>query len=100
MIAHHFIKTHKADNSVRVIFLEKFLFTQVLKIKSRVQDTSETLNFFEFLNDSNILNENFMLVSFDIVNTFPSIEETYILRKYWSSSCKKRSRSQRKTIST
>ena len=64
-------KTHKADNPVRVItsgcgtaveslsiFVEKCLFPEVLKIGSRVQDTSQILNFIGFLNDSNILTEN------------------------------------------
>ena len=81
------VKTHKADNPVRVItsgcgtavenlsiFVEKCLFPEVLKIESRVQDTSEMLNFIDFLNDSNILTENCMLVSFDIVNMFPNID--------------------------
>ena len=80
------VKTHKADNPVRVItsgcgiavenlsiFIEKFLFPEVLEIESRVQDMSEMLNFIDFLNDSNILTENCMLVNFDIVNMFPSI---------------------------
>ena len=44
-----------------------------MKIKSRVQDTSEMLNFTDFLNDSNILMENCMLASRDIVNMFLSI---------------------------
>ena len=53
--------------------MEKCLFPEVLKIESRVRDTSEMLNFIDFLNDSNILTENCMLVTFDIVNMFPSI---------------------------
>ena len=56
------------------IFVEKCLFPEVLKIESRVRDTSEMLNFIDFLNDSNILTENCMLVTFDIVNMFPSID--------------------------
>ena len=80
------VKTHKADNPVRVItsgcgiavenlskFVEKCLFPEVLKIETRVQDTSEMLSFIDFLNDSNILTENCMLVNFAIVNMFPSI---------------------------
>ena len=50
--------------------LKKCLFPEVLEIESRVQDTY----FIHFLNDSNILTENCMLVSFHIVNIFPSIE--------------------------
>ena len=55
-------------------FVEKCLFPEILKIKSRVQVTSKMLNFIDFLNDSNILTEDCMLVSFDIVNIFPSID--------------------------
>ena len=55
-------------------FFEKCLFSEVLKIESRVQDTSEMLTFIDFLNDSNILTENCTLVSFDIVYMFPSID--------------------------
>ena len=32
------------------------------------------LNFIDFINDSNILTENCMLVSFGIVNMFPTID--------------------------
>ena len=80
------VKTHKENNPVRVItsgcgiavenlsiFIKKFLFPEVLEIESRVQVTSEMLNFIDFLNDSNILTENCMLVNFAIVNMFPSI---------------------------
>ena len=55
------IKTHKADSPIRVItsrcgtavenlsiFVEKCLFPEVLKIESRVQDTSLILNFLTF----------------------------------------------------
>ena len=55
------IKTDKADNPIRVItsrcetavenlsiFVEKCLFPEVLKIESRVQDTSLMLNFLTF----------------------------------------------------
>ena len=81
------VKTYEANNLVRVItsrcgtavenlsiFVEKCLFPEVLKIESGVQDTSEMLNFIDFLNDTNILTENCRLVSFDIVNMFPSID--------------------------
>ena len=80
------VKTHKADNPIRVItsgcgtavenvsiFVEKCLFSEVLKTESRVQDTSEMLNFIDILHESNFLMENCMLVSFDIVNMFPSM---------------------------
>ena len=84
---HGLVKTHKADNPVRVItsgcgtavenlsiLVEKYLFPELLKIESKVQDTSEMPNFLDFVNDSNILTEIFMLVSFDIVNMFHNID--------------------------
>ena len=56
------VKTHKADNPIRVtaygcravvenlsIFVKKGLFPEVLKFERRVQDTSEMLNFIDFL---------------------------------------------------
>ena len=43
-----------------------------MKIESRVQDTSEIHNFIDYFNNSNILIENWMLVSSGIVNMFPS----------------------------
>ena len=45
-----------------------------MKIESRIQDTSEMLNFIDYLNKSNILREDCILVSFDIVNMFSSID--------------------------
>ena len=61
------VKTHKADNLVRVIvsgcrttvenlsfFIEKCLFPEVLKTESRAQNTSKMLSFIDFLNDENI----------------------------------------------
>ena len=62
-----------AAEDLSIIF-EKCMFLEVLKIESRVQDTSEMLNFMDFLNESNILMENCMLVSLDIANMFPSID--------------------------
>ena len=57
------------------IFEGKCLFPEVMKIESRVQDTSEILNFIDFLNDSNILTENcFDKINFDIINMFPSTD--------------------------
>ena len=101
-------KTHKVNNPVRVItsgcrlavenlsiFVERCLYSEVLKIKSRIQDTSEMLNFIDYLNESNILTEGCILVIFDIVNMFPSIDNQSDLQ-----AVKKRSRSQRRTIST
>ena len=64
-------------------------------MRSRVQDTSEMLNFIDFLNDSNILTENCTLVSFDTENIFPSIDNDSGLQ-----AVKKAPESQRRTIST
>ena len=50
------------------------LYSEVLKIESRIKDTSERPKFIYYLNISNILTEDCILVSYDIVNMFPSID--------------------------
>ena len=80
------IKTHKENNPVRVItsgcgtaieylsiFVEKYLYKEVNKIDSRIKDTPDMLNIIGMINDSNILTEDSVLVSFDFANMFPSI---------------------------
>ena len=84
------IKTHKEDNPVKVItswcstaiaylsiFVEKYLYRQVNKIHSRIKDTPDMLNITDMINDGNILTEDSVLVNFDIVNMFPSIDNVY-----------------------
>ena len=79
------VKTHKEGNPVRVItsgcgtaienlsiFVEKCLYSEVLNIECRVQDTSEMLTIIDNLNSS--LTSDCKLVSFDIINMFPSID--------------------------
>ena len=56
------------------IFVEKRLYSEVLKIESRVKDTSEMLTIIDNLNKSNTLTSDCRLVSFDIINMFPSID--------------------------
>ena len=81
------VKTHKVNNPVRVItsgcgtavknlsvFVEKCLYPEVLEIQSRIQDTFEMLHFIDYLNKSNILTEDCISVSFDVANTFSSID--------------------------
>ena len=83
------IKAHKLGNPVRVItsgcgtaienlsiFVEKCLYSEILKIESRVKDTSEMLAIIDSLNKSNILTSDCRLVSFGIINMFPSIDNT------------------------
>ena len=78
------VKTHKEGNPVRVItsgcgttienlsiFVEKCLYSEVLNIECRVQDTSEMLTIIDNLNSSNSLTSECKLVSFDIINMFP-----------------------------
>ena len=87
------VKIHKADNPVKVITsgcrravenlsisVEKCLFSEILKIEIRAQDTSEMLNFIDFLRDINILMENCMLVNFDTVNMFSSIDNDLVFK--------------------
>ena len=54
-------------------FVEKGLYKGVKRIPSRIKDTSHMLNIIDNLNDSD-LPENSILVSFDVVNMFPSID--------------------------
>ena len=74
------VKTHKEGNPVRVsienlsIFVGKCLYFEVLNIECRVQDTSEMLTIIDNLNSSNSLTLDWKLVSFDIINMFPGID--------------------------
>ena len=87
------IKTHKENNPVRVItsgcgtaieylsiFVEKYLYKEVNKIDSRIKDTPDMLNIIGMINDSNILTEDSVLVSFDFANMFPSIYVFFCLK--------------------
>ena len=82
------IKAHKESNPVRIIscgirtavenvsiFIEKCLFPKVLKIDTRIHDTQHMLNIVDDFNRKRNLHENCLLVSFDIVNMFPSIDK-------------------------
>ena len=77
------IKTHKVGNPIRVItsdcgtaienlslFVEKCLYSEVLKLESRVKYTSEMLTIIDNLNKSNTLTSDCRLVSFDITVCF------------------------------
>ena len=76
------VKTHKANNPVRIItsgcntafqnlsiFVEKVLYKEVERLPSRIKDTSHMLDIIDNLNDSD-LPENSVLVSFDVVNIY------------------------------
>ena len=54
--------------------MERYLYAEVLKIESRIQHTSEMLNFIDYLYKSNNLTEDSSLVSFGKVNMFHSID--------------------------
>ena len=56
------------------IFVEKYLYKEVNKIDSRIKDTPDMLIIIDMINDNNILTEDSVLFSFDIVNMFPSID--------------------------
>ena len=81
------VETHKEGNPVRVItngcgtsienlsiFVEKCLYSEVLNSECRVQDISEMLTTIDNLNNSNSLTSDCKLVSFDIINMFPSTD--------------------------
>ena len=93
------VKTHKEGNPVRVItsgcrtavenlsiFVEKCLYSEVLNIEWRGQETSEMSALIDNLNSSNSLTSDCKLVSFDIMNMFPSIDNISglkSLKKFW-----------------
>ena len=83
------IQTHKENNPVRIIrsgygtvieyssnFIEKYLYREV-KIDSMLKDTHDMSNVIDITDHSDILNKDSFLVSFDIVNIFPSISNIF-----------------------
>ena len=79
------VKTHKENNPVRVItndcntavenlsiFAENVLFELASELPSRVKDTCHMLEIIDDMNNCN-LSSSTILVSFDVVNMFPSI---------------------------
>ena len=87
-----FIKTRKAGNPARVItsgcstaiekfsiFSETVLFDLANDLPSRIKNTGHMLNIFGELNRSNFPSES-ILVGFDIVNMFPSIDNSFRLK--------------------
>ena len=79
------IKTHKSNNPARVItsgcgtptenlslFVEKYCKVGVDSIKCRIRDTADMLEIVDDLNEIGI-QEGDLLVSFDVINMFPSI---------------------------
>ena len=80
------IKTHKNDNPARIItsgcntaieslsiFVEKVLYDIASNLPSRIKDTGHMLDIIDEINNFN-LPTNSVLVGFDIVNMFPSID--------------------------
>ena len=63
-----------------IIFVKRCLYPEYLKIESRIQDTSEMLNFIDYWNKSNILTEDCILAGFDIVNMFPGRDNQFGLQ--------------------
>ena len=54
------------------IYVEKYLFPEVLKIDTRIQDMQDMLKIADDLNRNGSLYENCLLVSLDVVNMFLS----------------------------
>ena len=91
------VKTNKEHNPVTVItsgcntamenlsiFVENFLFELASELPSRIKDTCHMLEIIDDINNSN-LSSNAILVSFDIVNMFPRIDNNMgiaSVRKY------------------
>ena len=86
------IKTHKINNPVRVItsgcstaveslsiFVEIDLYNFAENLPSRIEDTNDILNTIDNLND-NCIPENAFLITFYVVNMFPSIHNVYEIK--------------------
>ena len=57
------------------IFVEKYLYKEVVKINSRIKDTPDMLDIIDDINNNNNkITDSSILVSFDIVSMFPSID--------------------------
>ena len=56
------------------IFVENYLYKEVNKIDSRIKDTPDMLNIIDNINSRSIITKDSVLVSFDVVNMFPSID--------------------------
>ena len=80
------VKTHKADNPVRVItsgcntvveklsiLVEKTLYALADRLNSKIKDTNNMLEIIDNINKT-VFSENCVLVSFDVVNVFPTID--------------------------
>ena len=72
------------SNRKFIYFAEKCLYSEVLKIASRVKDTSEMVTIIDNLNKSKTLTSDCRLVSFGIINMFPSIDNIYGLKAFQS----------------
>ena len=81
------VKTHKKGNSVRVItsscntaveklsiLVEKSLYPIAENLPSKIKDTNNMLEIIDQLHEF-VLTDNFVLVSFDVVNMFPNIDD-------------------------
>lgn len=64
-----------------LIFVEKCLFPDVLKVDTRMQDTQHMLDIIDDYNRNGNLHENCLLVSFDVVNMFPNSK--WELNQWW-----------------
>ena len=86
-ILYGMVKTHKNDNPVCVItsgyntaieklsiLVEKTLHPIADNLPSKIKDTNSMLEIIDQLNEF-VLTDNFVLVSFDAVNIFPSIDK-------------------------
>ena len=76
------VKTHKIGNPTRVInpsiFIENVVYDTASELTSRIKGTDLTLDIIDNFNSLNLpLNSN--LVSFDIINMFPNIDNNWEL---------------------
>ena len=64
------------------IFVETYLYKEVNKIDSRIKDTPDILNIIDNISSRNIITKNSVLVRFDVVNMFRSIDNVLGLRLF------------------
>ena len=85
------VKTHKVDNPVRVItsgcntvveklsiLVQKSLYPLADGLNSKIKDTNNMLEIIDNINKS-MLSKNCVLVSFDMMNMFPNIDNKSVL---------------------
>ena len=86
------MKTHKIDNLVRVItiggntavenlfiLIKNILYPIADNLPSKIKDTNDMLDIIGNIDES-VLADNHVLISFDVINMFPNIDNKFGLK--------------------